>query len=227
MRISPKIPNSVSGCVSFGPALALGVASLDEKIEVDLIEPPKAAEMLSALNAASGAGLRFTAADPCAPGDPGLGTAIHAARYILAFAETAGISADALHAKVASFIQRDKIVVKRDVRGIGRLVDVKSRVLSLKVGDEQTRLRVARAGIAGRVACLEAVVTLGPEGSVKPAEIVEAVMGDPQLSHQAIRDAMLLGVLHELPKAHVALRCRNQGFVIQTIGRKTMRGEDR
>ena len=34
---------------------------------------------------------------------------------------------------------------------------------------------------------------MGPAGSVKPSEIVEALLGDAALPHQAIRDAMLLG----------------------------------
>jgi hypothetical protein len=35
-------------------------------------------------------------------------------------------------------------------------------------------------------------VDMGPDGSVKPVEIVEALLGDGEVPHQAIRDQLLL-----------------------------------
>jgi radical SAM-linked protein len=178
--------------LTFGPALALGVAGLGEKIEVDLIDPPQGAEILKGLNGASGAGLHFTTAEPMASGDPTLGAVVWAARYLFAFADSAGVAPEAMEAKIAAFLGREKVVVKRMTKGIGRLVDVRSRVLSLTMGDSTTQERVRRAGIVGRVTTLEAEVLLGPDGSVKPTEIVEALLGDAQYPHHAIRDALLI-----------------------------------
>jgi radical SAM family uncharacterized protein/radical SAM-linked protein len=178
---------------SFGPALALGVASLDEKIDVDLIDPPvEAAVLLQQLNASTGAGLQFVAAERFSPLTVPLGNAIYAARYLLVFAESALPLAE-LEAKIAAFLQRDKSMIRRTVEGIGRLIDVRSRIRALHLGDATARSRAAAAGIVGRVTCVVAEVDLGPAGSVKPSEVVEAVLGDAGIPHQAIRDALLLG----------------------------------
>jgi radical SAM family uncharacterized protein/radical SAM-linked protein len=179
---------------AFGPALALGVASLDEKIEVDLIDAPAdTALLLERLNAASGAGLRFTRAERLEQGAPTLGALVVGARYIILLSEAAKVNAADLEGKVAEFLQRDKSMVKRTTKGIGRLIDVRARVRAMRIGDETTRQRIAAAGFVGRVSCIVVEVEMGPDGSAKPSEILEALLGDGELPHQAIRDALLLG----------------------------------
>jgi radical SAM-linked protein len=178
---------------TFGPALALGVASLDEKIEVDLIDAPDAAAMIAALQRASGAGLRFTRAERLERATPSLGAAVNGARYIIFFASAAQLDPALLEAKIAAFVQRDRSVIKRTVKGIGRLIDVKARTRSIRIGDARTRERIAAAGFVGRFSSIVVDVEIGPEGSVKPSEIVEALLGDGEVPHQVIRDALLLG----------------------------------
>jgi radical SAM-linked protein len=179
---------------TFGPALALGVASLDEKIDVDLIDAPESAErLLVQLRRASGAGLRFVRAERLPRSAPSLGATVVGARYIILFPCTAAIDSSHLEAKIAAFLQRDRTVIKRMVKGIGRLIDVKSRIRTLRVGDATVRERIVAAGFIGRYSSLVAEVEIGPEGSVKPSEIVEALLGDGEVPHQVIRDALLLG----------------------------------
>jgi radical SAM-linked protein len=177
---------------SFGPALGLGIASLDEKIDVDLIDPPEREVVLQRLNAVSGAGLRFVAADRFDTDTLALGAAVYGARYLLLFAESA-LPRVELEAKIAAFLQREKTIVRRSVKGVGRLIDVRSKVKALRIGDAADRARAAEAGLAGRLTCVVVDVDLGPAGSVKPHEIVEALLGDTGIPHQAIRDAILLG----------------------------------
>jgi len=177
---------------SFGPALGLGIASLDEKIDVDLIDPPERELLLQRLNTVSGTGLHFFAAERFDSDTVALGSAVYGARYLLVFAESALPRAD-LEAKIAAFLQREKTVVRRSVKGVGRLIDVRSKVKALRVGDVADRARAAEAGLVGRLTCVVVDVDLGPAGSVKPSEIVEAVLGDASIPHQVIRDAILLG----------------------------------
>ncbi len=178
---------------AFGPALALGVASLDEKIEVDLIDAPATGQsMLEQLNRSSGAGLRFVNAERMERSAPSLGAAVIGARYILVFAEATRLNASELEARISAFLARDKAVVKRMTKGIGRLIDVKARIHSISVGDAQTRARIAAAGLIGRFSSVVVEVELGPDGSVKPTEVVEALFGDAEVPHQAIRDALLI-----------------------------------
>ncbi len=177
---------------TFGPALALGVASLDEKIDVDLIDPPSSRDMLELLNASSGSGLKFVAAEQLGPSSPSLGSAVIGARYVILFAEATRLTRDVLEAKIAAFLQRDKTIIKRSVKGIGRLIDARSRIRSLSLGGDEAHALVARAGFAGRVTCVIAEVDVGPEGSLRPNEIVEALFGDGELPHQVVRSELLL-----------------------------------
>ncbi|HVZ32475.1 MAG TPA: DUF2344 domain-containing protein, partial [Polyangiaceae bacterium] len=140
----------------------------------------------------SGAGLRFIEAAPLEQNASSLGTAVIGARYLVLFAE-AVVDADTLAAKIAEFLQQEKILVKRSVKGIGRLIDVRSKVFALRLGDETARARASAAGLAGRLTCLVADVELGPAGSVKPHEIVAALLGTESMPHQVLRDALLLG----------------------------------
>ena len=132
---------------AFGPALALGVASLDEKIEVDLIDAPASAEeMIATLDRASGAGLRFVRAERLERSAPSLGSAVVGARYIIIFPVAARLTSADLEAKIAAFLQRDRTVIKRTVKGIGRLIDVKARIRALHVGDTTLRETHRRGG---------------------------------------------------------------------------------
>jgi hypothetical protein len=61
------------------------------------------------------------------------------------------------------------------------------------VGDTTLRETIAEAGFVGRFSSIVVDVDLGPEGSVKPVEIVEALLGDGEVPHQVIRQSLLLG----------------------------------
>jgi radical SAM-linked protein len=177
---------------TFGPALALGVASLDEKIDVDLIDPPAASVIIERLNAASSRGLTFTAAEELGTTSASLGEAVIGARYIIVFAEAMRLTRNDLEVKIAEFLQRDKTIVKRTVKGIGRLIDVKARIKSIALGGDEAHGLIARAGIGGRLTCVVADVDVGPEGSLRPNEIVEALLGDGEVPHQVLRAELLL-----------------------------------
>jgi radical SAM-linked protein len=173
--------------LSFGPALSLGVASLDEYLDIDLLDPPDGLEIIARLNGGCSVGLRFIEALPLAREAASLGASIVAADYVLAFPEGALGTLASLQAKVDGFMQREEITVKRVIKGLGRKINVRHFVHSLAVGDHRALETVRRAGIAGRLSTLVTSVELGSKGSVKPAEIVEALLGENSLPFQAIR----------------------------------------
>jgi radical SAM-linked protein len=179
--------------LSFGPALSLGVASLDEYVDIDLLDPPDGLEIVRRLNAGCSVGLRFVEAAPLTREAPSLGASIVAADYVLAFPQGSLGTLASLQAKVDGFMQREEITVKRVIKGLGRKLNVRGFVQHLAVGDHTAQSFVERAGIAGRFTTLVARVDLGPQGSVKPAEIVEALLGENSLPFQAIRVRTRLG----------------------------------
>ena len=69
--------------ISFGPALALGVESVSELVEVKLVTRPDPAELLRRLNECAERGLRFTACRIVEPGERRMTALIEQADYLV------------------------------------------------------------------------------------------------------------------------------------------------
>jgi radical SAM family uncharacterized protein/radical SAM-linked protein len=181
--------------MSFGPALSLGVASLDEYADVKLLDPPSEAELLERLEAHASGGLRFLGARQLVQQDKGVAAVITAARYVLALpesvvAERGGVPF--VERAIAEFMAKSELVVRRSIDGLGKKVNVRHFVQALRVGGEAERAALSRAGLLGDLMPVDALVALGPTGSTKAAEIVEAVFGQG-FPHKAVRVELLAG----------------------------------
>ena len=73
-------------------------------------------------------------------------------------------------------------------------------VRSLRVGGDAERADLSRPGLLGDLLPIEAVVALGPSGSTKAAEVVEALFG-PTFPHKAVRAELLAGSYSPLDTA--------------------------
>ncbi len=185
--------------MSFGPALALGVASLQECIDIKLIDPPPAAVLVQALNQAASAGLYFTQAEFLGAQDPGLSKIVDAARFVIGFSAgaldaSAGRDDQAARAliaqKLAHFHDSVSVSVERDVKGIKRRIDIKAGILSIAAGGGEEFAALLRAGVVGVDACFSVTISLGQSGSVRPREIVDAIVGK-DTPYIAVRAALL------------------------------------
>ncbi len=180
--------------MTFGPALSLGVASLDEYLDVRLSGAPDPEELVRRLNGAASGGLAFSAASRLGPSDPRVSAIIDEARYVvaLAFPALAGHGGvQGLAEQLARFHAAESVRVRRIIEGIGKIVEVKQLVSELRLGDDAARLAVARAGIVGRFVPLAVTVRITPSGSAKIAEVVEAVTGDARFPFKAVRVALM------------------------------------
>jgi radical SAM family uncharacterized protein/radical SAM-linked protein len=181
--------------LSFGPALSLGVASLDEFVDAFLIDAPEPELLIERLNAVAAGGLHFHAATLLEKGAPALSSVITGARYAVALAESAlaarGGRAD-LERLIREFLAKDSVTVRREIKGIGKMVDVRRLVSELAIGDECTRDALSSAGFVGRLVPLTATIVVSPNGSAKIAEVVEALLG-ADFPYQALRMALLAG----------------------------------
>jgi radical SAM family uncharacterized protein/radical SAM-linked protein len=181
--------------MSFGPALSLGVASLDEYADVKLIDAPEVEELVARLEAQASGGLRFLGARQLEQQDKGVAAVITAARYLLALPESVvkerGGTAFVEQA-IAEFLAKPELIVRRSIDGLGKKVDVRRFVQSARIGTEEDRAALARAGLLGELLPVEAVVALGPTGSAKAAEVVEALFG-AGFPHKAVRVQLLAG----------------------------------
>jgi radical SAM-linked protein len=182
--------------MTFGPALSLGVASLDEYLDVSLVEAPEPDELVRRLQATSSSGLRFVAAVPLQTGDPAVSAVVSAGRYLIAFAESAlrplGGRA-ALWQKVSAFLAKSEHVVRRNIEGVGKLVDVRRFTLDARLGDSQAEQLLRDAGLVGTLVALELTLAIGQTGSAKVSEFVESVFGEAGFPHHAVRVALLAG----------------------------------
>jgi radical SAM-linked protein len=189
--------------MSFGPALSLGVASLDEYADVKLLDPPSEAELLERLEANSSGGLHFLGVRRLEPGDKGVAAVIDTARYLLALprvlvTERGGLPF--IEQCIAELFAKPEAIVRRNIDGLGKKIDVRRFLRSVRVGGEAASEALAQAGLIGDLLALDVLVALGPTGSAKAAEIVEALFG-PGFPHKAVRLALLSGELSPLDTA--------------------------
>jgi radical SAM family uncharacterized protein/radical SAM-linked protein len=181
--------------MSFGPALSLGVASLDEYIDVKLLDAPPVEELVARLAAHSSRGLRFLGARRLEQQDKGVSAVVTGARYLIALPESVVRERGGVpfvEGAISDFLSKSEHVIRRSIDGLGKKVDVRHFVRALRVGGEAEREALLSAGLLGDLLPVEVVVDLGPSGSTKAAEVVEALFG-PGFPHKAVRAELLAG----------------------------------
>jgi hypothetical protein len=118
------------------------------------------------------------------------------ARYLVAFAaptlERFG-GAQGLSALAQAFMDRTEHRVRRDVGGVGKIVDVRRFTLAARVGGEREAEAFGRAGLVGSLIPLDLTISVGSSGSAKVTEVVEAIMGEPGFPHRAVRVELAAG----------------------------------
>jgi radical SAM family uncharacterized protein/radical SAM-linked protein len=179
--------------MTFGPALSLGVASLCEVVDVKIGADVDAAGLLDALSAGAQPGLRFVGGARLGPQDAGVTRIVDTARYVV------GVPRAVLEARGGEPWLRDRVeraraaaslVVVRRIDGIGKKVEVRELLRTIEPGGADAADALARAGIAGDLVPLAVEVEIRGSGGVKIAEVVEAVCGDADLPHRAVRVAL-------------------------------------
>ena len=175
--------------------MSLGVASLDEYVDVKLIDAPSPEELVARLQGVSALGLRFVSAVPLEPEDPTVSSVVTGAHYVIALAdkvvdEHGGVAA--LAARVSTLLAKSEAKLRRDISGVGKIVDVRRFLQALAVGGDAALEKLSAAGIVGRMVPLELTLGISPSGSAKVSEVVEALFEKP-LPHLAVRVALLAG----------------------------------
>jgi uncharacterized protein (DUF2344 family) len=179
--------------MTFTPALSLGVASLTEVLDVKIEAELDPAAILDDLSAGSQPGLRFVAGAKLGPEDPGIARVVNAARYAVGIPRSVaealgGISA--IEDRMAAALQARELIVIRRIEGIGKRVNVREFLRSARLADAGFAGSLSRANIAGDLVALSVEVEIRGSGGVKIAEVVEAVFGDAEIPHRAVRVAL-------------------------------------
>ncbi|MBN1612653.1 MAG: TIGR03960 family B12-binding radical SAM protein [Polyangiaceae bacterium] len=182
--------------MSFGPALALGIRSLDEYLDIVLIDAPQPEVLLDSLNRVAVAGLAFTGAVRLGPGDAGLGRILTSARYVVGLPEPTveQLGGDLeLARRVAEFLAKAAYRIVREGNRAGSEIDIRAACLVLQIAQSPQRRLLADAGLLEAKVPLEMQLRLPPGASARPAELVEAIVGQRTLPQDAVRVALLAG----------------------------------
>jgi radical SAM-linked protein len=181
--------------VSFGPALSLGVESAGELAEVKLLERIAPQEILQRLNAVSEEGLVFTGCRILDEGEPGLSKCLARADYFLKIdglgESFSRWSEEDWRTRITRFLasasQEMTIVRKRKER----VVDVRAVVEELRLATDEDRARLPEALSAELPGlCLFLRLRIDLAYSVKPVEVLRALLGDDSLHlgpHEILR----------------------------------------
>lgn len=197
----------------FGPALALGTASLAEHIDVklDASVPFDLDTLLQRLNAVSESGLEFVNVVRLGPEDPGIHKVIDESVYVVGLPRALGFDVDAVRSRVEARLARAQqgeasLTVVRRIDGVGKKVDVSSYLAELAVGVGAEDLE--RAGIAGQFVPLRFRLRVTSQGATKPAEVIEALLDAPDIAFRAVRTFQGLGGISpmDLPRLRESRR---------------------
>jgi len=182
----------------FAPALSLGVTSLDEYADLRLvreIEPLELDALVALMNKACPAGLRFLGAARLTQEDPALPKVIAGARYLIAFARAAlevpeGQTAETyLAARCREAMVAEALPIRREIEGIGKVVDVRKYLAQAEVGGAAAKEALVRAGFVGDIVTLDVVATITGNGAAKASEFAAVLAGDGKEAppHRSIR----------------------------------------
>ncbi len=181
--------------MTFSPALSLGLSSLDEYLDVrlmDLFDAEGLARLVDLLNANTPAGLCFVGARRLGPDDVGINKKIAAARYAVGFARSALPDGLDLAQRCAALLQSDELTIVRNRKGIERRLDVRPLILELSMLDEEEGQRIAaHAALAGDLVFVDVVVSLTAAGSVRVAELAALLLEAEDAPYHAVRVALL------------------------------------
>lgn len=178
--------------VSMAPALGLGALSLGEPMDIRLIADCDGPTLLRRLNEAATPGLVFTDARELGPNDPAVSKVISRAHYLIVLAEQtlAPLGGMAhLSQRIEWFNAAERVEARRDVQGLGKIIDVRRPVQELCLGDATDEGRVRDAGLVGRLRAIRLTLGLDNTGSAKPSEVVGSLLGSV-VPHHVIRVAL-------------------------------------
>jgi radical SAM-linked protein len=181
--------------MSFGPALSLGIASLDEHVDVKLIDAPAPEELLARLQREESGGLRFVEVVRLAAAQPKLSRVLTGAHYVIGIAQDVVCELGGrarLQERIDAFLAKDEVVVRRTIKGIGKRVNVRHYVEALSL-DEGGLAQLAVAGIVGELVPLSVRVLMDQTGAVKMTEVLTALFEREDVPHLAVRTALLAG----------------------------------
>ncbi len=165
--------------MAFSPALAVGIESEDEYVDIQ-VGAPLASEVMQRLNAVLPDGLSFSRLTPLAPGAPGLSASVAAATYRVALPGEAGVGQEDLRACIDSFNAAREMFVEKVRKERSVTLDLKRFVGDVELEPD---------GAGGSTLRFPIVMDQN-EGSVKPEEVLRGIFGRPVPGAAIVRERL-------------------------------------
>lgn len=169
--------------ISFGPALALGHASICEWMDVDMADDVDVDDVAARLSAALPVGMEVRSARIVPAGTRALQAAVQRGCYRVVLDLPASEAAQTVAARIEAFLSRSDVPLQKKTR----TVNLREYVDVLTLGDVAPPT-------------LEMTLRVGQEGSVRPEDVLAAVFEAPVETLAIERTALLTlehGVLGE------------------------------
>ncbi len=177
--------------MTFGPALSLGVFSLEEFFDVKITADIDPLEFLSTLTEGSGEGIRFTTGVRLGPNDAAIPKMIDTVEYVVAVPENDLMPLGGvvyLDERIGVFLEKTEARLVRRIERIGKSVNVRSFVQAM-ARDESARELLEISGLRGSFVPIRVRVTARNDGSTKISEVMEMVFGS-ELPYHAVRTSV-------------------------------------
>ncbi len=164
----------------FGPALALGTATLAEYVDVKLAVDVDPTVLPGLLQPGAPDGLVFTSALRLEAGDPGIARLIDTTEYVAAvpwrwLRERGLVDAETVRAQVADR-RAGPMVLQRRIKLLGRQIDVSMYLLDIIIDDGIDS--IVRAGYMGDLLPLRFRTRMTASGTAKPSEVLAVLLGE-------------------------------------------------
>ncbi len=171
--------------MSFGPALALGIQSAGELLEVKLVSRPDPADLLRRLNAVAESGLEFVACRIVEPGEKKLTGLLHEADYLV---ELPGHDPQRLQAAAERFTREPELPIEITRKKGTKRVALSEvlRAVRPATGEDRAQLpEVLAARLDPRVLYLS--LALDGPAQARPEEVLRILLDEPALRIEPIR----------------------------------------
>lgn len=181
--------------LTFGPALSLGIASLEEYFDVKIGQEVSLEGFAEQLNGSAPAGFVIDEVVKLGAKDDNIAKVLGDGaytRYVVGLPRSAlpelGLASEqALVHEIEGQLEGGRLTVLRKIDGVGKKIDVRTYLERITVGRGAEDL--VRAGVMGDLIPIEVVVSMSGSGGVKISEVIEAFLGK-DVPHRAVRAAM-------------------------------------
>jgi len=191
----------------FGPALSLGITSLGEYVDLKVdgergFPLDDGDALIARLNAVSEPGIEWISSALLGAEDPAISKVICRADYVVGvphsvLSELGLADPEALKARVTEQLSKAStggLIVLRVIEGVGKKVDVGKYLRAVRVGEGAELLTAA--GIAGNLLPITLEIAVSGEGTAKPIEAVEALLGRKDAPVRMVRAALIADAGH-------------------------------